>query len=141
MLSPVLLWLIIGSIFCIMELIFPTAFVELMMGLSAILVAGFALFIPYDNVLIILWMLFSIGLIFLTKKYVVTHKKEPLLLEESEGITISSIEPGKVGQVMYEGSSWSAICSDESLEIPPEETVYIVSRKGNILSVLPKKFI
>lgn len=141
MLSPVLLWLIIGSIFCIMELIFPTAFVELMMGLSAILVAGFALFIPYDNVLIILWMVFSIGLIFLTKKYVVIHKKEPLLLDESEAITISSIEPGKVGQVMYEGSSWSAICSDESLEIPPEEAVYIVSRKGNILSVLPKRFV
>jgi membrane protein implicated in regulation of membrane protease activity len=91
MLSPVLIWLIIGSIFCLMELIFPTAFVELMMGLSAILVAGFALFIPYDNVLIILWMLFSIGLIFLTKKYIVTRKKEPLLLEESEAITISSI--------------------------------------------------
>lgn len=141
MLSSVSLWLIIGSILCIMELIFPTAFVELMMGLSAILVAVFALFIPYSNILIILWMLFSIVLIFLTKKYISVHKKEPLLLEESEAITISSIEPGKIGQVMYEGSSWSAICSDENIEIPPEEIVYIVSRKGNILSVLPKKFI
>jgi membrane protein implicated in regulation of membrane protease activity len=45
-LNPSLLWLIAGAILCFMELIFPTAFVEFMMGVSADLVALIALVLP-----------------------------------------------------------------------------------------------
>ncbi|AFZ46669.1 protein of unknown function DUF107 [Cyanobacterium stanieri PCC 7202] len=138
--SPVLLWLIIGSIFCLMELIFPTAFVEFMMGLSAFMVAGISLILPYNNVLIVIWMVLSITLILLAKKYLAPKRKDPLLLEEDEGVTITAIAPGKMGRVMYEGSSWQAVCADETIELSPDEKVYIVSRHGNTLSVLPRKF-
>lgn len=139
--SSPLIWLIIGCVFCLMEFIFPTAFVELMMGLSAIIIAGLALIIPYDNLLIILWMVISIVLIYFAKKYLEPKNKEPLLLDGDEAITVTSIEAGKTGRIMYEGSLWTAICSDETMEIPPDEKVYIVSREGNILSVLPKKIV
>jgi membrane protein implicated in regulation of membrane protease activity len=139
--SPAFLWLIIGCILCFMELIFPTAFVEFAMGLSAIIVAGLALIIPYNNILIIFWMLISVALIFLTKKFMMPKRKDPILEEAQEGITITAIEAGKKGQVMYEGNSWSAICEDENIKIPADEKVYIVSRSGNTLSVLPTRFL
>ncbi|GAB4304026.1 MAG: NfeD family protein [Geminocystis sp.] len=139
--SSPLVWLIIGCILCLMEFIFPTAFVELMMGLSAIIIAGLALIIPYNNLLIVLWMVLSVLLIYFAKKYLEPKKKDPLLLEGNEGITITAIEAGKTGRVMYEGSLWLAICSDETMKIPPDEKVFIVSREGNILSVLPRKLL
>lgn len=138
--SPVLLWLIIGSLFCLMELIFPTAFVEFMMGLSAFMVAGISLIFPYNNALIVIWMILSFGLIFLAKKYFSPQKNDLLLLEDDEGVTITAIAPGQMGRVMYEGNSWQAVCADETIELNPDEKVYIVSRHGNTLSVLPRKF-
>ncbi|MBE9222759.1 NfeD family protein [Cyanobacterium stanieri LEGE 03274] len=138
--SPVLTWLIIGSLFCLMELIFPTAFVEFMMGLSAFIVAGISLFFPYNNALIVIWMLLSFGLILLAKKYFSPKKNDPLLLEEDEAVTITAIAPGEVGRVMYEGNSWQAVCADETIELNPDQKVYIVSRHGNTLSVLPRQF-
>lgn len=139
--SPVFLWLIVGSILCFLELIFPTAFVEFAMGISAIIMAGLALIIPYNNILIILWMILSVVLILLTKKYMMPKRKELIFEESQEGITITAIEAGKIGQVMYEGNLWSALCEDEDIEILPDEKVYVVSRKGNTLSVLPTRFL
>ncbi|MGY6528939.1 MAG: NfeD family protein [Cyanobacterium sp.] len=138
--SPVLLWLIVGSLFCLMELIFPTAFVEFMMGLSAFIVAGISLIFPYNNALIVIWMILSFSLILLAKKYFSPKRKDPLLLEEDEAVTITAIAPGQMGRVMYEGNSWQAVCADETIELSPDEKVYIVSRHGNTLSVLPRKF-
>jgi membrane protein implicated in regulation of membrane protease activity len=139
--SPSFLWLIMGVILCILELIFPTAFVEFAMGLSAIIIAGLALIIPYNNVLIILWMIISVFLLIMTKKFIMPKKKDPILEEAKEGITVTVIKAGKTGQVMYEGNLWSAICEDENIEILPDEKVYIVTRNGNTLSVLPTRFL
>lgn len=139
--SPAFLWLIIGGILCFMEVIFPTAFVEFAMGLSAIIVAGLALIIPYNNILIIFWMFISVALIFLTKKFMMPKRRDLIFEESQEAVTITVIEAGKTGQVMYEGNSWSAICEDENIKILPDEKVYIVSRSGNTLSVLPIKFL
>jgi len=122
-----------------MELIFPTAFVEFMMGLSAFIVAGISLIFPYNNALIVIWMILSFTLIFLAKKYFSPKKNELLLLEDDEGVTITAIAPGQMGRVMYEGNSWQAVCADETIELNPDEKVYIVSRHGNTLSVLPRK--
>ncbi len=141
MFSPVLFWLIIGCTLCVLELIFPTAFVEFAMGVSAIIVAGLALIIPDNNILIIFWMVISVALILLTKKFIMPKRKDPILEEAQEGVTITVIEPGKTGQVMYEGNSWSATCADENIKILPDEKVYIVSRNGNTLSVLPTRFL
>ena len=53
MLSPSLLWLIAGALLCLMEALFPVAFVSFMMGISAILVAAIALVIPYFPIQVI----------------------------------------------------------------------------------------
>ncbi|MBF2058530.1 MAG: NfeD family protein [Cyanobacterium sp. T60_A2020_053] len=139
--SPVFLWLIVGAIFCFMELVFPSAFVELMMGLGALIVAILALIIPYHNILIVLWMVISFLLILLAKKYFTPKRQNSLLLEEDEAVTITTVEAGKTGRVLYEGTSWMAKCADENIDIEPEEKVYIVSRNGNTLLVLPQKLL
>jgi membrane protein implicated in regulation of membrane protease activity len=110
------------------------------MGLSAMIVAGIAFFLPYNNILIVIWMILSILLIALVKKYFTPKRQEPLLLEGDEGVAITAIEGGKMGRVLYEGNSWQAVCADETIEILPDEKVYIVNRNGNTLSVLPRKF-
>lgn len=137
MLNPVLLWLIAGSILCLMELIFPTAFVAFMMGVSAIIVACLALVIKNTNILIVIWMICSILLITVTKKFIMPKRKKSFLQDSKEAETLTSIDSGKAGRVLYEGNSWRAICEDETISIPPHEKVYIVSRKGNTLFVLP----
>lgn len=141
MVNPVLLWLIVGSMLCLMELVFPTAFVAFMMGVSAIIVASLALVITNHNILIVIWMICSILLITLTKKFIMPKNKKSILQESEEAETLTSIDSGKAGRVLYEGNSWRAMCEDENISIAPHEKVYIVSRKGNTLFVLPSQIL
>jgi membrane protein implicated in regulation of membrane protease activity len=141
MLNPALLWLIFGSVLCLMELVFPTAFVAFMMGVSAIIVAGLALLIPQTNILIFIWMIGSILLITSTKKYLMPKRTISTLQDSAEGETLTEIGFGKPGRVLYEGNSWRAICEDETITIASNEKVYIVGRKGNTLLVLPVRML
>ncbi|ACK64561.1 protein of unknown function DUF107 [Rippkaea orientalis PCC 8801] len=139
MLSPSLLWLIAGAILCLMEVVFPVAFVAFMMGLSAIIVAAIALVIPAFSLQVILWLSFSTVLVVGSRRLL--PKKKMLnanLRDAEEGETLTEIEPGKTGRVLYEGNSWQAKCADEKLAIAPYQKVYIVTRKGNTLIVLPE---
>jgi membrane protein implicated in regulation of membrane protease activity len=124
-----------------MELMFPTAFVAFMMGISAIMVGVLALVFPYNNILILIWMIISVVLIISTKKYLIPKRKTPTLQDSDEGETLTEIEQGKSGRVLYEGNSWRAICQDDTITISPHEKVYIVGRKGNTLLVLPVKML
>jgi membrane protein implicated in regulation of membrane protease activity len=137
MLTTPIAWLIFGSILCLMELIFPTAFVAFMMGISAIIVSGIAILIPNTNIQMILWLISSSILIFLARKFLTPKRKHYHLQDAEEGETLTEITPSQPGRVMYEGNSWRAICADATTTISPHETVYIVSRKGNTLLVLP----
>lgn len=139
MLSPSLLWLIAGAILCFMEAVFPVAFVAFMMGISAIVVAAIALVIPSFSLQVILWLSFST--IFVVSSRRLLPKKKMLrsnLGDDSEGETLTEIAPGQTGRVLYEGNSWQAKCADEKLAIAPHQKVYIVTRKGNTLIVLPE---
>ena len=141
MLSPPLLWLIAGCLLCLMELIFPTAFVELMMGISAILVAAIALVVPHLTLQVVLWLFFSTVSIVLSRRLFVPKKQKISYLEgDTEGETLTEIAPGQAGRVLYEGNSWRAICADEQIAIAPHQKVYIVNRKGNTLYILPARF-
>ncbi|AFY77907.1 membrane protein implicated in regulation of membrane protease activity [Pleurocapsa sp. PCC 7327] len=140
MLSAPLLWLIAGSILCLMELIFPTAFVELMMGISAILVAAVSLVVTHLTLQVFLWLFFSTTSIFLSQRLLAPKRKVSMLEGDTEGETLTEIAPGQAGRVLYEGSSWRAVCADENLAIAPHQKVYIVERKGNTLYVLPVTF-
>ena len=141
MVSPSLLWLIAGSLLCLMEAIFPTAFVAFIMGISAILVAVIAPVVPYWSWQVILWLLLSTGLILLSRRWLTPKHSLPLLRDDHEGETLTEISPGQAGRVLYEGNSWQARCEDERMAIPPHQKVYVVRRKGNTLIVLPDTLI
>ncbi len=138
MINPPLLWLIAGSILCLMELVFPTAFVAFMMGVSAILIAVVSLLVPYWGVQVLLWLLLSTALVWLSRRWFSPQQKLRQL-DAQEGETLTDIPLGQPGRVLYEGNSWRAICADETIAIAPQQKVYIVQRKGNTLIVLPNQ--
>ena len=137
MVSPTLLWIIAGAILCLMEFVFPTAFVAFMMGVSALIVAAISLILPQYTLLVALWLVFSTLLIILSRRFFTPKRKKANLGDADEGETITAIAPGKTGRVLYEGNSWQAKCADRTREIAPNEPVYVVGREGTTLIVLP----
>lgn len=138
--SPPVLWLIAGVLLCVMEMILPTAFVEFTMGISAILVAFLALFIPSVGLQVVIWMVLSILLTLLTRRFMPKHR--PRLIEDSrEAETLTAIAPGQTGRVLYEGNSWQARCDDQDMAIAPHEKVYVVGRRGTTLIVVPERLL
>jgi membrane protein implicated in regulation of membrane protease activity len=133
-----LFWVILGTVLCLMELFLPTAFVESALGLSAFVVALVALIVPtWFNLQIALWAVLSLVFIFLLKRLV--PKRTPYTLQDStEARTLTAIPPGQTGRVLYEGNSWQARCDDETITIPADHPVVVVSRKGNTLFVIPE---
>lgn len=143
MADPILFWTIVAvaGILCSMEFIFPTAFVSFMMGIAALLVAVISVFVPQYTLLIGLWLLFSAGLIFLSRRLFTPKRKISITGDDSEAKAIGGIPAGSLGRVIYEGNSWQAKCADETRDIAPNEVVYVVRKQGNTLIVLPSKMI
>ena len=137
MVSPTLLWIIAGAILCLMEFVFPTAFVAFMMGVSALIVAAISLVLPQYTLLVALWLVCSTLLIILSRRFFTPKRKKANLGDADEGKTITAIAPGQTGRVLYEGNSWQAKCADITREIAPNEPVYVVGREGTTLVVLP----
>jgi membrane protein implicated in regulation of membrane protease activity len=129
-------WIGIGLALCVLELFFPTAFVELVMGLSAILVAFASLLLPSFGLQVLLWMVVSLVSIFLVRRYL--PPKVPKILQESvEATTLTAIAPGEKGRVLHEGSPWAARCEDKEMAIAPQTKVIVVGREGTMLVVMP----
>lgn len=144
MAEPILFWVIVtaAGILCSTEFIFPTAFVSFMMGIAALLVAIASLFLPQQYILLIgLWLLFSAGLIVLSRRLFTPQRKISSTGDDSEATAISGILAGTVGRVIYEGNSWRAKCADETRDIAPNEVVYVLRKQGNTLIVLPSQMI
>ncbi len=138
MLNSSLLWLIAGATLCLLEVIFPTAFVAFLMGVSAIVVAAIALVLPHFSLQVIAWLLLSTASILASSRFMPLKKsRQSLIADAHEGETLTEILPGQAGRIRYEGNSWRAICADDSLAIAPQQKVYIVERRGNTLIVLP----
>lgn len=135
--TPPLVWLIVGSLLCLMELIFPTAFVEFIMGLSAIVVGGIALVVPYVNLQVFLWMILSGVFIFLTRRFL-PRSRVTILEDAKEAETLTDIPPGETGRVIYEGNSWRARCEDDQITIRAHQKVIVVRREGTTLIVIPE---
>ena len=139
-LNPTVIWLLAGSILCLMELLLPTAFAAFMMGLSAFLVALVSLILPQTGLQVVLWMAFSAVLIFLSRRFL--PRSKPSTLEDAtEAETLTEILPGQTGRVIYEGNSWQARCEDHKLAIAPKQKVYVVGRKGTTLIVVPESLL
>ena len=143
MADPTLFWVIVtvAGILCSMELIFPTAFVSFMMGIAALLVAIVSIFVPQLTLLIGLWLLFSTGLILLSRRLFTPKPRISITGDDSEATAISGIPAATVGRVLYEGNSWRAKCADETRDIAPNEPVYVVRKQGNTLIILPSRMI
>lgn len=133
------LWLGLGLAFCIFEFITPTALVELMMGLSAFMVAAVSLVVPQFYLQAVIWLFLSAVSIGLVRKFV-PKKAARILQPEVEAETLTQIAAGQTGRVIYEGSSWQARCEDETLTIASHTKVYVVGRKGTTLFVIPTEF-
>lgn len=137
-LNPPMLWLLAGSILCLLELFVPTAFVAFMMGLGAFGVAMVAWLLPTAFPLqVILWLFLSTALVFLSRRFLPppTASKS---LDAKEAQTLTEIPAGQTGRVLYEGNSWRARCEDEMEAIAPHQKVYVVRRDGNTLIVIPR---
>lgn len=133
-------WVVVGLVFCLMELFLPTAFIEFTLGISALIVAAVALIMPSFGAQVILWIALSVLCNLLLRRFLPTST--PKELEESrEARTLTAIPPGKTGRVIYEGNSWQARCEDEEIAIAVDEAVHVVRRKGTTLYVLPERLL
>lgn len=135
-----ILWLVAGAILCVMELVVPTAFVELTMGISAFLVALLALAIPSVGVQVAVWLVLSVVLTIALRR-IFPHRPHRQMEDAKEAQTLTEILPGQTGRVLYEGNSWQARCEDEELTIAPKQRVYVVGRRGTTLIVMPESLI
>lgn len=140
-LSPTLVWLLAGAVLCLMEFITPTAFIEFLLGISALVVAVVSLFVPIFPVQVVLWLLLSTVLVVFSRRFIKPKQRSKLPGEALEGETLTEILPGQAGRVLYEGNSWRARCGNEEQAIAPHERVYIVGNEGNTLIVIPQNLL
>lgn len=140
MLSPTLLWLLVGLALCSAELLLPTAFVAFVMGISALIVALVALVLPVVGLQVLIWMMLSLGFVWLTRRFLPPRKRSNSM-DAVEARTLTEILPGEGGRVLYEGNSWQARCEDRQVTIPAGQQVYVVGRLGTTLMVVPQKLI
>ncbi|MBV5260518.1 NfeD family protein [Synechococcus moorigangaii CMS01] len=140
MLNPLLIWLLIGVLLCSLEFIFPTAFMEFMLGLGAIAVAALVYLLPGldPNLQIFLWLLFSTAAIIISRRFFTPKTTIRTLSDAPDAETLTAIAPGKPGRVLYEGNSWRARCADETVAIEAQQTVYVVRHEGTTLIVMPR---
>lgn len=135
--STSLMWLIAGISLCAAELVLPTTFIVFNMGIAAVAVSLISLFLPFPNLLIALWVIFSLLGVFLSRRFLIPKRKNKNLGDDQQGETITAILPGATGRVLYEGNSWRAKCIDQKATIHEKELVYVVEKQGNTLIVLP----
>lgn len=131
------LWMIAGSVLCLIEVFVPVAFVAVMMGLSAIATALLALLVPNFALQAVFWLGLSVVLIGVSRRFVHRSSTTSALQDASEGEMLSALPAGQSGRVLYEGNSWRAECPDPQQAIAANEKVYIVGRRGNTLLVYP----
>ncbi|TAE53562.1 MAG: NfeD family protein [Nostocales cyanobacterium] len=134
-----LIWLVAGIILCLMELLLPTAFVEFIMGVSAFIVA-FLSFLGLSNLWlqVIVWLLLSTALIFFYSRFFQPRQRQSKISDAVIAETLTEILPGQAGRVLYEGNSWRARCDDDNLTLTPGQKVYVVSREGTTLIIMPE---
>jgi membrane protein implicated in regulation of membrane protease activity len=136
--SPSLIWLILGLVFCGFELMLPNAFVSMMMGISAFVLVGVAFVLPHLGLQVLVWMGLSGALVFKGRQFFMLKQKMDLLPDAHEAETLTNIPQGKTGRVLFEGNSWQARCADDTVEIAPNQKVYVVSQQGTTLIVMPE---
>ena len=140
-LLPSQIWLIIGVALCTIELLvpLPTFLIAGAMGVAALVTAAIALILPIPALQILAWMLISLVLARVSRRFI---PKDSLKLQDSsEGVTLTEIPAGETGRVQYEGGSWKARCDNPKIAIAAQEKVIILRRQGTTLIVVPEDWL
>ncbi len=139
--SPSGWWAIAGATLCLVELLVPTAFIAVCMGVSALLVSLVALGLPtWFGLQMAVWMLLSIGLVLIG--YRLNRQRSSRKIQEStEAEALTAMISNQPGRVLYEGASWSAKCADGVESIAAHEKLHVVGREGNMLIVMPLRLL
>lgn len=156
MVHPPLFWFLLGSFLCAIDVFFipktipfTYKYIVLMMGISAWVTSmvlwqiaqllGFNWqFVMYEEfgTQIVYWMGVSMAFIIWIRP--MFHRRKPVQLDqELEATAITEILPGKIGRVLYEGSSWQARVENYSGGIEANQKVYVLRCEGNTLIVVP----
>jgi membrane protein implicated in regulation of membrane protease activity len=129
-------WLVLGVVFCFAEIIFPTAFIEFAMGLSALAVSLLSLYTGNFLLQTVVWLALSTAIAIASRK-LVPRQRSQQLEDAGEAETLTVIPAGQKGRALYNGNSWSAYCDDPKLSIPARQKVLVLRREGNTLVVMP----
>jgi membrane protein implicated in regulation of membrane protease activity len=133
-----LIWFIGGVVLCLTELFLPSAFVALMMGISALIVGLLSQFGLPLWLQVVAWLFFSTVLSVLSRRFLQPQRRKSKIRDATVAETLTEIPPGQAGRVLYEGNSWRAKCDDEQITVPPNQRVYVVRREGTTLIVMPE---
>ena len=143
--NPVLIWFILGSALCLVELALP-GLIIFFFGLGAMLTAVLVWMIPLPLSLQLLsFLVFSLALLLLLRNrfstiFVGRNKTPGTSDEYLEGfvgmnaVVIQEIKQGIAGKVEFRGSSWPAV-SDQA--ISKGDNVEITGRDNITLRVKP----
>jgi membrane protein implicated in regulation of membrane protease activity len=109
------------------------------MGVSAFLVALLSyLGLSSLWLQVVLWLLLSSLLVVFSRRFLESPTQNSKITDAVIGETLTEILPGQAGRVLYEGNSWRARCDDDTLSLAAGQTVYVVSREGTTLIVMPE---
>lgn len=155
-LPPPFLWLTIGVSLSVAEFwlaprIRPQyRFILLPMGVSALFLTlvlwrgsvwfGFDWqYMDYEGfeMQILYWMGVALALVIWVRPMFFRWKR-PVQLDAEEAETLTELQPGQIGRVLYEGSLWQACCENYAGPIAPHQKVYVLRREGNTLIVAPE---
>lgn len=100
------IWLLLKAGLYLTELIFPTAFIALMMGLSAFAVALLSGVLGKLWLQVVAWVAISFVLLLVSRRFAPKPGRRTKIKDAVTAETITEILPGKPGRVLYEGNSW-----------------------------------
>jgi membrane protein implicated in regulation of membrane protease activity len=133
------IWLLAGLVLCFWELFLPTAFVALMMGISALVVALLSqIGLGILWLQIVVWLVLSTLLVVLSRRFLRQRRPKSKIQDAVTAETLTEIPAGGTGRVLYEGNSWRAKCDDDKLSLASHQLVYVVRREGTTLIVMPE---
>ncbi len=133
---PSLVWLVVGTSLCLLELVVPTALVAVFLGLGALVMSILALLLPpWVGLQVFLWLTCTAAVAWLGQRFL--PKRSAIDFTHTEAQALTAISPSKVGRVLYEGASWRAKCGDGVSLITPDQQLHVIGREGTTLIVVP----
>lgn len=132
--NPVSIWLIVGIILMLSELIIPGGIV-FFIGLSAVITAGawFIGIVETWTYALVLFFILTMVLILVFRKvtqrlvggdYTIANTDEDVDIYGKKVTVVSKIGPGKSeGRVAFQGTQWTAISDGSEIEAGEEVTI------------------